>query len=78
MDTELAESMRSHSDILRDNTHFFRQATVFYTKMAQRLVERGFAYDLMAASLDQVWTPHIILLQPSLKVIIIRLKKSKN
>ena len=59
VDTELSESLRSHSDILSNSTHFFRKATAFHTKLAQRLVERGFVYDLLAASLDQVGhTPH--------------------
>lgn len=54
VNTDLEETIRTHNDIINDNTTCFRKATRFYTTLAYRLVERGHVLDLFAASLDQV------------------------
>jgi len=53
---ELAETIRSHLDLQKDtpNAKYTKKALKFYTSLAQRAVQAGFAVDIFACSLDQV------------------------
>lgn len=53
---ELAETIRSHLDLQKDNANakYTKKALKFYTSLAQRAVSCGFAVDIFACSLDQV------------------------
>ncbi|KAK9898719.1 hypothetical protein P389DRAFT_141717 [Cystobasidium minutum MCA 4210] len=52
--TELREPIRSHHDIDRDNTKYFKRATKFYEGLARRASANGHAIDIFAGCLDQV------------------------
>lgn len=53
---ELAETIRSHLDLQKDNSNakYTKKALKFYTSLASRAVNQGFAVDMFACSLDQV------------------------
>eukprot|EP00922_Rhytidocystis_sp_ex-Travisia-forbesii_P042070 GHVS01062827.1.p1 GENE.GHVS01062827.1~~GHVS01062827.1.p1 ORF type:complete len:780 (-),score=92.27 GHVS01062827.1:131-2398(-) len=54
--TPLAESIRHHLDLQKDNSNarFVKKALKYYTDMANRAVASGHAIDMYACSLDQV------------------------
>eukprot|EP00920_Eleutheroschizon_duboscqi_P032529 GHVT01078556.1.p1 GENE.GHVT01078556.1~~GHVT01078556.1.p1 ORF type:complete len:614 (-),score=46.75 GHVT01078556.1:734-2575(-) len=56
VDTPLAESIRHHLDLQKDNANarFVKKALKFYTSVANRAVTSGHAIDLFCCSLDQV------------------------
>jgi protein transport protein SEC23 len=53
---ELAETIRSHLDLAKDNTNarYTKKALKYYASLAQRAVTAGMAVDIFACSLDQV------------------------
>jgi len=53
---ELAETIRSHLDLQRENSNakYTKKALKYYTSLASRAVACGFAVDIFACSLDQV------------------------
>ena len=56
VDLPLAESIRHHLDLQKDNQNarFVQKALKFYTSLANRAVRAGCAVDIFACSLDQV------------------------
>jgi protein transport protein SEC23 len=53
---ELAETIRSHLDLSKDNSNaqYTKKALKYYASLAQRVVTAGIAVDIFACSLDQV------------------------
>lgn len=53
---ELSETIRSHLDLQRDNQNarFTKKALKFYTGLASRAVQCGFAVDIFVGELDQI------------------------
>lgn len=53
---DLSEPIRSHLDLQRDNKNarFTKNALTFYTGLASRAAQSGFAVDIFVGSLDQV------------------------
>eukprot|EP00180_Rhodochaete_pulchella_P001270 Plantae.Rhodophyta-Rhodochaete_pulchella.ctg2081.p1 GENE.Plantae.Rhodophyta-Rhodochaete_pulchella.ctg2081~~Plantae.Rhodophyta-Rhodochaete_pulchella.ctg2081.p1 ORF type:complete len:477 (+),score=80.33 Plantae.Rhodophyta-Rhodochaete_pulchella.ctg2081:45-1475(+) len=51
---ELGDTVRSHSDIEKDNAPFHKKALKAYDEIAARAVNAGHTVDVWAASLDQV------------------------
>lgn len=53
---ELAETIRSHLDLQKDNSNarYTKNALKYYASLAQRAVTAGIAVDIFACSLDQV------------------------
>jgi protein transport protein SEC23 len=53
---ELAETIRSHLDLQKDNSNarYTKKAIKYYATLAQRVVTAGIAVDIFACSLDQV------------------------
>jgi protein transport protein SEC23 len=54
--TKLAETIRSHLDLQKENSNaqYTKKALKYFTTIAQRAVNAGFAVDIFACSLDQV------------------------
>ncbi|KAI9809675.1 MAG: GTPase-activating protein S23 [Sarcosagium campestre] len=51
---ELREPIRSHHDIDRDNTRYYKKAVKFYDNLAKRVSHNGHIIDIFAGYLDQV------------------------
>jgi protein transport protein SEC23 len=51
---ELSETLRSHLDLQRSTAKYVKNALKYYTTLASRAVQAGFAVDIFACSLDQV------------------------
>merc|ERR1719159_593719 len=53
---ELAETIRSHLDLTKDNANakYTKSALKYYASLASRAIACGFAVDIYACSLDQV------------------------
>jgi protein transport protein SEC23 len=51
---ELSETIRSHLDLQRSTAKYHKNALKYYTTLASRAVQAGFAVDIFACSLDQV------------------------
>lgn len=56
VDTDLEKSIRTHQDLLNDNSPYYKKACKFYKQLAERLVAVGLVLDVFACSLDQVGT----------------------
>ncbi|CAI7791110.1 unnamed protein product [Closterium sp. NIES-53] len=52
--TDMADCLRTHSDILLDNTSYYHRATRFYTQLGERAAEVSAAIDVFACAADQV------------------------
>lgn len=51
---KLSETMRSHTDLQKENAPYYRAALKFYTALAQRCVNNCHVVDVFVCSLDQV------------------------
>ncbi|MFQ6657225.1 hypothetical protein Gotur_026998, partial [Gossypium turneri] len=51
---DLSEPVRSHKDLDKDATPYFKKAVKFYDSLAKQLVSQGHVLDLFASALDQV------------------------
>ncbi|KAK4266583.1 hypothetical protein QN277_027479 [Acacia crassicarpa] len=51
---DLSDPVRSHKDLDKDATPYFKKAVKFYEGLAKQLVSQGHVLDLFASALDQV------------------------
>ncbi|GJP32016.1 hypothetical protein CLOM_g16562 [Closterium sp. NIES-68] len=52
--SDMADCLRTHSDILLDNTTYYHRATRFYSQLGERAAEVSAAIDVFACAADQV------------------------
>lgn len=50
---DLSDPVRSHKDLDKDATAYFRKAVQFYEELAKQLVSHGHVLNLFASALDQ-------------------------